>query len=73
MGSQEELSPFQRDVRTIDPKLLTDAMGGGDRPPEEPLLLGIDDGFGYHTTVAPGRALGKYIFVRKVRSRITPP
>jgi hypothetical protein len=71
--SQEELSPFQRNVRTIDPKLLADAMGASDRPPEEPLLSDICDGYGYHTAVAPGRALGNYMFVRKVRSKTSSP
>ena len=59
-------SPYQQDLKEIDPKVLADAMGDNDQPPEEPLLSAFEDGFGYHTAVAVGRFLGKYLLVRKV-------
>ncbi|KAF9783967.1 kinase-like domain-containing protein [Thelephora terrestris] len=56
---------FQEELKTIDPKALAEAMGG-DRPPEEPLLSSFQEGFGYFTTVAAGRSLNQYRFVRKL-------
>ena len=64
---QEELSSFQQDVKAIDPKVLTTAMGGFDEPPEEPLLSTFEEGFGYFTAAAVKRSLKQYEFVRKVR------
>ena len=64
---QEELSSFQQDVKAVDPKVLTTAMGGIDEPPEEPLLSTFEEGFGYFTAAAVGRSLKHYQFVRKVR------
>jgi hypothetical protein len=58
---------FQQDVKAIDPKALTTAMGGTDKPPEEPLLSTFEEGFGYFTSAAVGRLLKHYEFVRKVR------
>jgi hypothetical protein len=71
MGSQE-LSPFQQDLKTIDPEVLSDAMGDSNQPPEEPLLSTFEEGFGYHTAVAVGRSLGRYLFARKVRIPTSP-
>ena len=42
-------------------------MGGGDQPPEEPLLSSFEEGFGYFTAAAVGRSLTHYEFARKVR------
>ena len=35
---------FQQDIKEIDPKVLTTAMGGTDEPPEEPLLSTFEKG-----------------------------
>jgi len=64
---EEELSSFLEDVKAIDPKVLATAMGGIDKPPEEPLLSTFEEGFGYFTSTAVGRSLKQYEFVRKVR------
>jgi serine/threonine-protein kinase SRPK3 len=69
---QEELSPFQQEVRAIDPKILATAMGGMNEPPEEPLLSIFEEGFGYPITAAVGRSLRHYEFVRKVRMHELP-
>jgi hypothetical protein len=63
---QAQLS-FQRDIKAIDPEDLAAAMGGREEPPEEPLLSSFEEGFGYHTSAAVGRTLGRYKFARKVR------
>ena len=67
-GSQEAQSsfPLAQDVKAIDPKVLADAMGGIDQPPEEPIFSTFEDGFGYFTDAAVGRSLKQYEFVRKV-------
>ena len=65
--SHHELPAFQQDVKAIDPKVLSTAMGGIDEPPEEPLLSTFEEGFGYFTAAAVGRSLKQYEFVRKVR------
>ncbi|KAF8346495.1 kinase-like domain-containing protein [Amanita rubescens] len=62
----EERPPFQQEAKAIDPKVLTTAMGGIDKPPEEPLFSTFEEGFGYFTATAVGRALGQYEFVRKL-------
>jgi serine/threonine-protein kinase SRPK3 len=64
---QGERPPFQQEAKAIDPKVLTTAMGGIDKPPEEPLFSTFEEGFGYFTATAVGRSLEQYEFVRKVR------
>lgn len=64
---QEGALDFQRDLKAVDPKLLAAAMGGGDEPPEEPLLSTYEEGFGYFTDAAVSRTLSQYELVRKVR------
>lgn len=59
--------PFERDIKAIDRKALDTAMGGRDKPPEEPLLSTFEEGFGYSTAAVVGRSLKRYEFVRKVR------
>ncbi|KAF5358128.1 hypothetical protein D9756_001162 [Leucocoprinus leucothites] len=59
-------APFEQDVKAIDPKVLTAAMGGSDQPPEEPMLSTFEEGFGYFTDAAVGRSLMRYVFVRKL-------
>ena len=71
-SSERELSPFQQDLRAIDPKVLADAMGGGDEPPEEPLLSSFEEGFGYFSDAAVGRKLKHYNFARKVSTWASP-
>lgn len=65
-GSQEARSSFPQDVKEIDPKVLADAMGGSDQPPEEPIFSTFEDGFGYFTDAAVSRSLKQYELVRKV-------
>lgn len=62
----EERSSFQQDVKTIDPKVLAEAMRGTDVPPEENLLSTFEEGFGYFTSAAVGRSLKQYRLVRKL-------
>lgn len=69
---EQELSPFEQDLKAVDPKVLADAMGGGDQPPEEPLFSTFEEGFGYFPDAAVGRKLGRYHFARKVRTWASP-
>ncbi|EDR00830.1 uncharacterized protein LACBIDRAFT_333731 [Laccaria bicolor S238N-H82] len=62
----EEGLSFPQEVKAIDPKLLTAAMGGRAVPPEEPLLSTFEEGFGYITSAAVRRSLNEYQIVRKV-------
>ncbi|KAF9785473.1 kinase-like domain-containing protein [Thelephora terrestris] len=59
-------SSFQEDLKAIDPKVLANAMGGGDQPPEEPLFSSFEKGHGYFTSAAVGRSLNRYEFARKL-------
>ena len=65
-GSQEARSSFPQDVKTIDPKVLADAMRGNDQLPEEPIFSTFEDGFGYTTDAAVNRSLKWYEILRKV-------
>jgi hypothetical protein len=67
---QVQLS-FEKDIEAIDPEALAAAMGGREQPPEEPLLSSFEEGFGYHTSAAVGRTMGRYVFARKVRTPIS--
>lgn len=64
---QQARLSFQQDLKAVDRKALASAMGGGDQPPEEPLFLSFEEGFGYFTAAAVGRSLAHYQFARKVR------
>ena len=63
---EEELSAFQQDVKAIDPKVLSTVMGGVNKPPEEPLLLNLEEGYRYFTTAVTRCSLKQYEFICKV-------
>lgn len=57
---------FENEVPTLDPAVVSLSMGNRDNPPEEPLLLSLQDGFGYNVAAANGRTLSGFHLVRKV-------
>ena len=64
--SREPPPTFEDDVKSVDLELLAAAMGGSGLPPEEPLLLTYEAGFGYSPDAAVGRTLNHYLLARKV-------
>ncbi|XP_006455847.1 hypothetical protein AGABI2DRAFT_121767 [Agaricus bisporus var. bisporus H97] len=57
---------FENEVPTLDPAVVSLSMGNRDNPPEEPLLLSLQDGFGYNVAAANGRTLSGFHLVRKL-------
>ncbi|KAJ3569389.1 hypothetical protein NP233_g5080 [Leucocoprinus birnbaumii] len=68
---EDQARIFLQELKATDPKELVKSMGGHRKPPEENLFASYDEGFGYITSVAVGRSVEGFKFVRKTAYRLT--